>query len=785
MAVVVGVAAGLAYAHFFLPEATALWTGALAAVGAVLGYLLVLMPAAVVHVTRRLAASLSLRRRASALRGKLDRMTRTAAREIDEHEDDRSAWERLGVAALLKGEQQRAAAALERACADGANGECHLNLAVALAETRDLDTATDLLLASAADGETVRAAHHNLGVLLSRRPRQEIIDRILGDLGSLRSPAILSNLGAWEYARGDLDRAEKYLRAAVREDPAAVAARANLALVDYRRGRLKEAVRQLHEASYLDPMNPTLVNDLGALLAAAGRPLVAARALSRAALLAPSSPEVELNRGCIRLGLGQQDEALDSFTEPMVRESYPVLAAHNAALALISLGRHEAARDEIERGLEHDPDDAPLLNNLGCMAWAERDDAQMVQIMSGLHESADVGATLNLAAARIAEGRTGEALEMLGDLREQNVRDPLVSFYRGLALLKEALEEHNPAMTKRQRKRFFEALHRCLRPFNAVISSEEAGALEARVNLALYHYLRLDFAAAAAAFASAAKDLPENGFLQFCTGTALAEQAHRVQEEHESDDLVGEARDLLKQARKHLQRAVELGEETADTFCNLGMCAYDLGDTEAALTAFKRMTQLEDSADAKNNLAIVYAREAQQLQHSARAAGLASRDRERDMRSDADKYVSSALHYFTEALEHNREDPVLHGNIGLAYMIRNRGDDVEAALRHWQLMLAVGGEKAGRRYQELAAMAHGKEDRRAEFDETLMEFRSLQPHRCLVSVPPRLSGPRPALQAISEEMDWELVSDDPAVRDVLRQRDRLSGLKKRLARLSV
>jgi tetratricopeptide (TPR) repeat protein len=340
-------------------------------------------------------------------------------------------------------------------------------------------------------------------------------------------------------------------------------------------------------------------------------------------------------------------------------------------------------------------------------------------------------------------------------------------------------------MSRRQRERFFEALHRCVRPFNAVASNDTAGSPEAKINLALYRYLRLSFAEAADGFVEATKAFPENGFLHFCAATALAEEARRTQQEAEAGgQLVGRAKDLLKRARRHLEMAVEYGEDTADVYCNLGMCAYDLGDTEGALNAFRRMTQIEDSADAANNLAIVHARRGQELQQSARAAGLASRDRERDMRTDADKHLSTALHYFLEALEHNHQDPVLHGNIGLAYMLRNRGNDVEAALRHWQIMLKVGGAQAGQRYEELSELAQNK-DKRAQFDEALMEFRSLDPRRCMVTVPPRLSGPRQALQAISEEMDWQLLSDDPDVRELLRQRDRLAGLKKRLERLSV
>jgi len=785
LAVVVGVAAGLAYAHFIADDPGVLWSVALGAVGAILGYVIVLMPAVIVHGTRRLMTSLAVRRRASAFRAAIERVSRSAQRQLDDDSGDGCAWERVGAAALLRGEEETAASAFQHAYAASDDGRGSINLAVALAESRDLETAADLMLKTPDDSDTAPVAHHNLGVLLSKDPRPDLVNRILRSLNKLHSPSIVANLGAWELARGDLDLAERYLARAVDEDPSAMAPRANLALVAFRRGDVKGAVTQMSEASYLDPMNPTVAIDLGAMLTAAGQPMPAARALSRAALLAPASPAVQLNRGCIHLAVGQYDDALEVFNDPIVRERYPIVASHNTALALIALDRIEPAKEELERGLERAPDDGPLLNNLGCIAWAEGDDAKMVQVLSSLEEAEDAGVTLNLSSATIAAGKTEEALEMLQHLRSKGNRDPLVSFYRGLALLAEAVKLHKREMTRPQRERFFEALHKCVKPFNAVASSDVAGSFEAKMNLALYRYLRLEFAEAADGFLEAAKAYPENGFVHFCAGTALAEEARRVQMEHEENELVGRARDLLKRARKHLETAVECDEVTADAFCNLGMCAYDLGDTEGALNAFKRMTQLEDSADSNNNMAIVHARQGQKLQHSARAAGLASRDREREMLNRAQTHLSTALHYFMQALEHNREDAILHGNIGLAFMLRNRGNDVEAALRYWQRMLALGGEHAGKRYQELTEMAHGKGEARAQFDEALMEFRSLDPHRCMVSMPPRLSGPRYALQPITDEMDWEIVSDDPTVRDLLRRRDRLAGLRKRLARLSV
>lgn len=786
LALIAGIAAGLYYARWVLTDIGPWWTVALASTGAILGYVVVLMPGAFVHYGRKLSVRLALGVHGRRLRRAISAIRRRAEQALEEREDDVEAWEALGVTSLLSGETQRAAMAFERACQHGENGGGQVNLSVALAETQDVSAAADLLLRSSQDAAMADAARHNIGVLMSHRPSPGIVERIIEDLDRLRVPAVLSSLGAWEIQHGDLEMAEHYFKAAIEEDPGAVAARANLALVSYHRGDLAGAVEQLHEASTLDPTDPTILNSLGALICAGGRPMVAARILSRAAMLAPGSTAVEFNRGAARLAMGQFRDALDSFTEPRVRAAWPVDAAHNSALALIGLDRIEAAREELERGLEHDPDDPDLLNNLGCLEWLEGEEEDALEYFARVDVGTEHRAiALNLAAFKISQGRTDEALKHLDEMKKGG-QEPAIAFLKGVALLMNALREYRPNMSRRQRRRFFEAMHLCVRPFNAVADSENTSA-EAQANLALYRYLRLEFNEAVELFRRSAEEFPRDGFLQFCIGTALAERAAQVQQEHSPNDseLVGRAREDLRRARRHLEKAAALGEIHADVFCNLGMCAYDLGDIEGALNAFKRMSTLEDSADAANNLAIVHAREGQQLQRRARAASLVSQQREQKMLEQAKTHISTALHYFQNALKHTPRDPVLHGNTGLAYMLRNRGSDVEAALRHWQRMLALGGKQMGRRYEELAALAHSGEGERAEFDEALMEFRSLDPRRCLMTLPPRLSGPRYALQPIVEEDEWRLISDDPQVREVLRRRERLAALRKRLARLSL
>lgn len=788
LALVVGAAGGLAYVHFAMDDPGPLWTVAVALIGAILGFVLVLMPGAVVHRTRRLWTRIALARRERAYRGGLDRALKDLDRRVREDPTDAASWNALGVVAVLRGEDQRAIDALERACATGAAPYCRLNLAAAQARVGDFPDAADSLVQAIGHADTEDAAQHNVGVMLAMQPPMPVVENLLTRVNHLASAATLNALGGFELAAGHLDRAEQYFGRAIEADPAAVSARANLGLLQYRRGRTAHAIQLLHEAAQLEPLNPALASDLGALMCAGGRPLIAMRQLSRAALLAPGSPAVELNRGAVRLALGRYEDSLDSFTAPEVKAAWPVVAAHNAGLALIGLRRLEDAVEVLEEGLTHDEDDFGLRNNLGCVAWAMGDDARMVDELTraSADESAP-GALLNLATARIALGDPAGAMELVGRIPRKRKPDPEVRFIEGLAYLEDALRLYSPDMSRRQRETFFQALHRCVRPLSDASAAEGGGSAEAEANLSIYRYLRMEFEDAAEGFLKVAQTHPESGFLQYCAGTALAEAAMRIKQAHKGaeDEVAGRVRDLLRRARNCLDRAVALEEINADVFCNLGMVLYNLGEDEPARVAFRRMVQLEESAAAATNLAIAHAREAQQLQHGARAAGLASLEREREMLAKAQTHISTALHYFMKALEHRRDDPVLHGNIGLAFMIRNRGSDVEAALRHWQRMQQLGGAAVMRRYEELTALAHGQEGAKANFDESAMVFRPLDPHACLVAMPPRLTGPRYALQTVSDEIDWMLLSDEPAVIRAIRRRDRLVGLRKRLTRLSL
>lgn len=790
LALVVGVGAGVGYAHFYLQREHVLWTVAAGAVGALLGFVFVLMPGVVFRHLRRAAYSLALSRLRGHLRALLARAQRSLRERTEGNPQDGQAWEALGVVELLRGERQQAAHCLERAYElMPGSAQTMVNLAAALAETGEFGRAVELLIAAAEDGSAADSARHNIGVLLQRKPPVGVVDQVLSSAEALRSPMALNSLGVYEMSRGALELAEKYFARAVELDPAGVAPLANLALVEHRRGRHEEALARLGDAASLDPMNAAIHNDIGVLLCSMGQPLAAARQLARASFLLPGSAAIELNRGCVRLTLGQFEDALDSFRNPFVRDDYPVEAAHDSALALIGQSRYEAAAAEIEQALVLAPSDSMLHTNAGCVAWALGDDERMAAELDQAAAVAgdDPTAATNLATAWIAKGRAAEAVALLERLSERYRKNEVVTFHLGLAYLADALTLYRPDMSRTERQDFFRALHRAVRPLDAVAINTSACSYEALANLGLYRYLRQQYEEALQAFETVAQAYPEDGYLQYEIGVCLAEQAVALQRSHEAgtDQLIGRARELMARARRHLSRAAELGEHSADLYCNLGMAAYNLGDMEGARQAFRKMLQIEGGDDANNNLAIVYAKEAERLRQELKTSVMASEERKHQLQEEMRTAISTALHYFHKALELDRDNPVLHGNIGLAYMIRNRETDVDSALRHWQQMRRLGGAEQAKRYEQLTRLVDAKEGTRAEFDETIMSFRPIDVKRALTVMPPSLAGAKYALLPVAAESDWLLLTDDREVRRALRLRERMHGLRQRLARLSM
>jgi hypothetical protein len=128
---------------------------------------------------------------------------------------------------------------------------------------------------------------------------------------------------------------------------------------------------------------------------------------------------------------------------------------------------------------------------------------------------------------------------------------------------------------------------------------------------------------------------------------------------------------------------------------------------------------------------------------------------------------------------------VLHGNIGIAYMLRNRSSDVEAALRHWERMRRIARGSMDGRYAELAQLENLVDPSRVGFDDRDMKLRGLEPLRWLAVPPPRPAGIRFVLEPVAVRHPWQLSATSDRLQQALRLSDAIAAAQVRLRRLRV
>ena len=149
------------------------------------------------------------------------------------------------------------------------------------------------------------------------------------------------------------------------------------------------------------------------------------------------------------------------------------------------------------------------------------------------------------------------------------------------------------------------------------------------------------------------------------------------------------------------------------------------------------------------------------------------------------KLLGSAIHYFREVLRVQPHSPIVHANIGLAFMLRNQGQDVETALHHWQLMRQVGGEWGQKAFDLFSRAMSSEEARKLRFQDIEMSFQPLPVADWVTFVPPRLTGLKYVVAEMPDLPDWVFAAYHPLVKRALRCRARAENLRARLQRLAV
>jgi tetratricopeptide (TPR) repeat protein len=561
-------------------------------------------------------------------------------------------------------------------------------------------------------------------------------------------------------------------------------ARANLGVLAFRRGAGQEALTETASAAALGSGEAIICSNLGALLCQAGDVRLAERWLLRAHNMEARSPAVAVNLGNAYAVLGKYEEALDSYASAgYLGES--VTGLHNAALVHFAKQEYESALKSAELAREKAPEDADALNNLGCYLWqaghypeAEEYFRQASALAPGSVAEA------NLVTAGLAAGRTAEVLERLGQDTQKRTDQ---TFNRGLAYMLTALEI-DPKASATQGKLFEYNLNAADTEFRRVIAAGEGPITEAWLNVGLVNYLIQDYEAAAEAFANSVKRAGDSSELLYPTAVCYLMAGVQKQEQHGAgpeDAIVPAARDVFRKAKPYLEKALDVRHVTVAAAYNLGVLDYLLGDYDKAIALLKRAAVTDAPPHVFNAVGIAEARRAQELLRGIGSTSHAGDARKRQVTQQVGKMLSSAIHYFREVLRVQPHSPIVHANIGLAFMLRNQKDDIETALHHWNLMRQMGGEW-GKKAFDLFSRAMSSEDaRKLRFQAIEMSFQPLPVRDWVTVVPPRLTGLRYVLEDLCDLPDWQFVAYHPLVKRALRHRARAEMLEERLAHLGV
>jgi tetratricopeptide (TPR) repeat protein len=313
----------------------------------------------------------------------------------------------------------------------GENAELHSNLGQVYYEhTKPEEAETQFRKALDYDYRNLRALK-GLGLLLQER--EELSEAMYLYLKYLesdpRDPVVCHNLGAVFHNLGDYETAVEYYHRAEKEDLKDPLIRKNLALALLALGRAEEAKATLLRARESAPEDAEVDRLLGSTLEALGELESAWQSYQSALTKDPDSPDTHLQISALALSLGRhQDAVIQAQTAAdLYLKAGENLSAGEAFWELgwsyYALGEWKKSLDASSRALELNPDLTPVHFNLG---------------LAMLH--------LGRADAARNEYHQGAALAKVSDLKEHGIDDLREALEKtpelnGAAQILEMLEE--------------------------------------------------------------------------------------------------------------------------------------------------------------------------------------------------------------------------------------------------------------------------------------------------------------------------------------------------------
>jgi TolB-like protein/tetratricopeptide (TPR) repeat protein len=195
-------------------------------------------------------------------------------------------------------------------------------------------------------------------------------------------------------------------------------AHASLGQVLVSQGDREGAEREYRRAIELNPSYATARHWYALRLRSSGRNEEALQQINRARELDPFSPVIRVVSGLIQLDVHDYDRAIEDFRYGALEIGPPELRWMGTAgigVAYAALGRYAEAVEEVERGLELNPDHPDLLALLGYI-HARAGDASKAREL--LEESKERGASpIDIGLIYVALGEPDSAFAWLGRQR--------------------------------------------------------------------------------------------------------------------------------------------------------------------------------------------------------------------------------------------------------------------------------------------------------------------------------------------------------------------------------
>lgn len=753
--------------------------------GAALALLLIVIPAQALRVLRRGAIALGLVRRRRRLRHLVTLEKHALARAADDSQPSHALSD-LAIASYLRGSLETADEELGRALEREPDDEgLANNLGVVLAEQGQYERAAELFARPASEHPDELALNCALVAPLLSSPRH--LEELTAGAAQPNATAY-NNIGVSYARQGDWETAGRWFERASQVAPDLAAAQANQGLVAFRENRLQDAADLIMLANRQAPNEPAFASYLGVILAAAGQVDQAGFYLRRAYRVDSASLAIRVNMNAVEAARGHWQVAAKGFKTLLGARERVADVQYNLAVCQLAIQDATGAAASAAAAIAHGDTGADAYTVLAVALWEVGRRSEALSHFASATSAPGAGplAAGNLGRALLMQGEVERALAVLEQARTQWPDDPALDSDVATALLASTAAQYRDDLSLGERQALLARAQRCLGGLEHALERDGDTMAEPHVNMGLYLYMHEQFESAADHFEAAFRLEPKLKELQFLTGTALGREGEKQTWRTDDGDIAPTAagRQYLRRATPHLEAALEARDVLVVASFNLARCLYVLKDYERSLMAVRKALRLESDVDLNGLAALAAARQAQKTRLLYKTQMLSDAKRDQ-LRARSLELLNVAVHYFRQALLRNEMDPTLHGNLGIAYMLRNHEQDVEAALRHWERMRAIGGGAMERRYAELAQMENIADPSRVGFDDRNAKLRGLEPVRWVAVAPPRPAGVRFVIEPVAVQRPWRVVTHSPLLQQALQLRDQIADDELRLARLRV